>query len=110
ELGRYEEALERYDRAQAMYSSLGEVVEIQSALLKTNKAILLTQLASFEAALQLFEETLPVYARHGQTGSMLRREEVVAFVYAAQGHYTRALWRYGSVLAEMERTGLGVDA
>lgn len=110
ELGRYEEALTRYDRAQAIYDSLGESVEIQSALLKTNKAILLTQLADFEAALQLFEETRPVYARHGHTGSLLRREEWVAYVYAAQGQYTQALWRYGSILAEMERAGLGLDA
>lgn len=110
ELGRYQEALARYDHAQTMYTSLGEVVEIQTALLKTNKAILLTQLADFQTALQLFEETRSVYTRHGHTGSLLRREEWVAFVYAAQGHYTQALWRYGSVRAAMERAGLDIDA
>lgn len=110
ELGRHEESLARYDQAQAIYDSLGETAEIWSAHMKFNKAVLLTQLGDFQAALRLYDQNRALYARHGQTVSMLRLDEHVALVHAAQGRYTRALRYYSSALAAMEETNLDIDA
>lgn len=110
ELGRYDEALAHYDRAEAIYASLGETAELDAAHMKLNKAVLLTQLGDFQTSLRLCEEVREVFFRHGQTASALRQDEHVAIVNAAQGHYTRALHYYGSVLAAMENAGQDVDA
>lgn len=109
ELGRYDEALARYDRAQVIYESLGEQAELDAAWMKFNKAVLLTDLGEFQAALRLYEENRQLFLRHGQTASVLRQEEHIAIVNAAQGHYTRALQYYGPVLAAREATGPDVD-
>lgn len=106
ELGRYDEALMRYDRAQSIYRSLGEMAERASAHLKLNKAILLTQLGDFQAALRLHEEARQDCIRHGETVMVLRQMQNIAYVHAAQGHYTRALHRYNSVLVAFERADL----
>ncbi len=91
ELGRYDEALAHYNRAEEMYLSLGEPAELDAAHMKFNKAVLLTQLGDFQTSLSLYEEVRQVFLRYGQTSSVLRQGEHVAIVNAAQGHYTRAL-------------------
>lgn len=109
ELGRYDEALARYDRARTVLESLGDSGELAVARLKLNKAILLVQLGDFQQALQLYEEILPIYHRYGQTISALRQEHNVAYVHAAQGQYTRALHHFGAVLEAYERANLNYE-
>lgn len=109
ELGRYNEALAHYDRAQSAYTSLGEMAERANAHLKVNKAILLTQLGDFQTALRLHEEGRDDYIRYGETVAVLRQAHCVAYVHAAQGHYTRALHGYSSVLAAYERADLNYE-
>lgn len=109
ELGRHDEALVRYDRAQAAYVSLGETAERAAAQLKSSKAILLTQLGDFQTALRLHEESLRDWMRYGETISVLRQAHCVAYVHAAQGHYTRALHCYSSVLVAYKRANLNYE-
>jgi len=106
-LGRHEEALARYDHAQAMFESLGADAELAIVPLKSNKALLLTQLGDFRAALQLYGEIRPVNLRYDQAVDIL--DHNVALVHAAQGHYTRALHAYTAVLESYQRTGLNFE-
>jgi CHAT domain-containing protein len=110
EMGDYDAALAHYDRALAIYQSLGPLGETRAALVKMNQAILLTDLGDFQRALELHEETRQVYLRHGETVSANKQEHNVAFVYAAQGQYTRALHHYGQVSEAHERAGIEISA
>jgi CHAT domain-containing protein len=109
ELGRYAEALARFDHAEEIYASLGESAELEAARMKFNKADLLAQLGEFDAALRLFEEIRLVYLRHHQVVSLLRQENSVAIVRLGQGHYTQALQHGLSVRAAMEAAGLDIE-
>ena len=109
DLGRYTEALARYDHAQAMLDLLDESAELAVAILKYNKANVLTALGDFHTALRLYDEVRLVYIRHGQTVHMLRQQHCVAEVHAAQGHYTRALHAYEIVLSDYRRAGLNYE-
>jgi tetratricopeptide (TPR) repeat protein len=109
-LGRYAEALERYERAQQTFATLGPDQELKVAWTKGNKAIVLTLLGDFDAALALWQEARAVEERHGDTISVLRADQFIADIYAAQGDYTRALRLYGETMAALEAAGLGADA
>lgn len=109
-LGRYDEALRRYDRAQRLFESLGPAAEDRAARAKTNKAMILTLLGDFPAALALHEEARQVFLRHGETASILKQDQYIADVYQSQGHYTRALRRYSDAFQALERAGQDVDA
>lgn len=110
ELGRYEQALALYQRAQEGYESLGAAAAAQVAWVKTNTGILLTYLGDFQIALRLHEEARQVYLRRGDTVMALRQEQNIAFVHAGQGYYTRALRGYGTAYEGFERANLPVDA
>jgi CHAT domain-containing protein/tetratricopeptide (TPR) repeat protein len=110
ELGRYDEALARYDQAAHIYESLGESAEFDAAAMKLNRAVLLADLGNFSAALQLYEEIREVFLRHGRTLGVLKQDWQTALVNVAQGHYTLALQRLRAVLAAMEDAGLDIDA
>ncbi len=107
EMGRHNEALPRYDHAQAMFELVGADAESAIVPLKSNKALLLTQLGDFRAALHLYEEIRPIHLRHDQAVDIL--DHNIALVHAAQGHYTRALHTYTAVLAAYQRTGLNYE-
>lgn len=110
ELGQYERAGGLNDRAQQMYESLGQAAEAQVAWTKTNKGILLTLLGDFRAALRLHGEARELYVRRGDAINVLKQDHNIAYVYASQGHYTRALRHYVAVLAAHERAGLEANA
>ncbi len=109
-LGRYDEALRLYDRAQRLFEDLGPAAEDRAARAKTNRAMILTLLGDFPAALTLHEEARQVFLRHGETVSMLRQDLYIADVHASQGDYTRALRRYGDAFRALDRDGHDVDA
>ena len=99
-------ALSYFKRARESYESCGAVGEAGVARVKINTAMLLTELGDFQSALQLYEEAREVCLRHGETVAVLRQEQNVANVYAAQGLFTRALHRYASTLAAYEHADL----
>lgn len=109
-LGRYAEALQRYEQAQQTFAALGPSQELKVAWTKGNKAIVLTLLGDFAAALTLHQEARAVFARAGEAASLLRTDQFIADIHAAQGDYTRALWLYGETMVGLEAAGLAVDA
>ncbi|HEY8309452.1 MAG TPA: CHAT domain-containing protein, partial [Gemmatimonadaceae bacterium] len=110
ELGQNDRALSYFKRARESYESCGAVGEAGVARVKINTAMLLTELGDFQSALQLYKEAREVCLRHGETVAVLRQEQNVANVYAAQGLFTRALHRYASTLAAYEHADLDNDA
>jgi CHAT domain-containing protein len=110
DLGRYEEALRLYDRAECAYASLGEAGATRAAWAQASRAMVLTLLGEFEAALALHEAARDVFVRSGDTLSVLRQEHYIAQVQASQGSYTRALRRLDDACAAFERAGMSADA
>lgn len=106
ELGRYEEAIARYDRALTIYESLGEAGERRAAWARMNKAIVLRHLGDFAAALRLYGAARAVHVRYGDAVTARRLEHNVAGLYAAQGKYGQALYHFGAVYAAHEQAGL----
>lgn len=109
ELGRYEQALACYGRAQDLYAAIGAPADIWAARVKANKAVLLTQQGHFTEALALHEEARQAYIRHGDTVAVMQQDSNVAYVDAGRGYYTAALQRYVPVLADLEAAGLEAD-
>jgi CHAT domain-containing protein len=109
ELGHYDRALALFDRAQQTYEALGAAAEVRAARAKADRANLLVFLGEFRAALALHEEARAIFLRYGETGSVLREDVNRAYVYAGQGHYTRALRLLGDVLDTAEQSGLEAD-
>ncbi|MGH2352044.1 MAG: tetratricopeptide repeat protein, partial [Chloroflexota bacterium] len=110
ELGRYAQALDLYDRARMAFESLGASVETHAAYAKASKAVLLTLLGDSRAALALYDEVREVWARRGEDASVIRQDHNIAWIYAGQGHYTRALRLLSDVFAAHEKAGLAVEA
>lgn len=109
-LGRYDQALQLYDRAHRTYETLGAAVEARAARTQANKAMILTLLGDFDAALALHEEARQVFIRHAEPVAVLRQDQYIADVYAGQGRYTQALRLCGDVFVALERAGQEVDA
>jgi CHAT domain-containing protein len=111
ELGRYDEALALYERAQGAYDRVGPAAELRAARsVKMNQAVVSTFRGDFRTALRLQEEVREVLIRHGDTVAALKMEQNVALIYAHQGYYTRALRAYHDTFAALERADLEVDA
>lgn len=115
ELGHYDDALGFYDQAITFFDRAGStpelrvVADIRSGKARDNRAIILTIRGEFNRALSLLGETRQIWARHGEALGVLRVDQHVADAYAVQGHYTRALQRYGDVFAAMRQSGLRVE-
>jgi CHAT domain-containing protein len=110
ELGRYNQALTDFKHARELFESCGATAEMQVAWTKINTATVLTQLGDFHLALQLYEEARQILARHDEWITVLRQEQNVANVYAAQGLYTRALRQYTATFVAYEEAHLDNDA
>ena len=110
DLGLYERALDLYERAQREYESAGTAAGLRAVWSKANKAILLTLLGEFEQALTLHVEAQATFQRHGETMSVLREQQNIAFVYAGQGQHTRALRLLGDALDTATQSGLEANA
>lgn len=109
-LGRYGEALARYDQAQGLYEGLGAVEAASVGMCLGNKALISTLMGEFDSALELHEQARARFVRQGEHLSVLRTDQYIAEVYAGQGDYTRALRLYGEVLAALEQAEMEVDA
>lgn len=110
ESGRYKQALELYDRAQAVYESLGATATARVGWTKQNKANLLTLLGDFAAALRLHEEARAVFVERGDTVAVLRQDENIGSVYAGLGYTTRALQHFSDAYSALDAADLDVDA
>ncbi len=102
-LGRYDEALRYYDRAQRAFEQLAAAGEEGVARAKRNKAVVLTRLGAFRDALALHEDARAVFVRRGATRSVHWHDREIGILYMSQGDYTRALGLYRDALAALER-------
>lgn len=110
ELGRYQEALALYERAQTIFQTLGPLAARRVGWTKQGKANLLMYMGDFSGALRLHEEARSVFLKHGDTLAVLRQDQNIAFVYAGLGYTTKALQRLPGTYAELDSAGLDVDA
>jgi tetratricopeptide (TPR) repeat protein len=110
ELGRYQESLALYDRAEQTFRQLGEEAEVRVAWTKANRGQLLTFLGDFHTALRAHEDARQIFVRHGDTMSVMRQDQNIALVHAMQGYFTLALQRYSAALAAAEDAELSADA
>ncbi len=117
ELGRLDEALGSYDRALSFYErarqtdpSLDETVEIRMARTYAMQARVLKSRGDSLGALTLHEKARGVFARFGDSLSVIREDQNIARVYTSQGHYTRALRLFTDALESLENRELQGDA
>jgi CHAT domain-containing protein len=112
-LGRYSEALERYERALGVLKTHvadSPLKATHTASILGNKANVLTLLGEFDAALAEHAASRRIFAELGESVSALRVDQFMADLHAAQGDYTRALALYGEALTGLERAELSMDA
>ena len=109
-LGRQQQALAHYERARHLFATLGAAAEVQLAWTKANTAIVLTELGDFPAALQLHEEVRQIWERRGERLLVAQQEQNIAYVYAGQGYYTRALRSFSAAFATQQQAGFPIEA
>jgi len=109
-LGRYNEALWYYDRAQRAFEQLAVAGEEGAARAKLNKAAALTRLGAFRDALALHEDARAVFVRRGATRIVHSHDREIGILYMTQGDYTRALGLYRDALAALEREKQDTEA
>jgi len=101
-LGRYDEALWYYDRAQRAFEQLAVAGEEGVARAKLNKAAVLTRLGAFRDALALHEDARAIFIRRGATRSVHWHDREMGALYMSQGDYTRALGLYRDAFAALQ--------
>ncbi len=106
DLARYDDALAVYERAEEYYRRLAGDAEIQIGYVKAHRAEILNRRGDFRGALKPHQEARASFARHNQHVLVLQEDQFIAYAYAGQGHYSRALRLYGDVLAAHEASGL----
>src|SRR6266567_3876079 len=98
QVGRYEEALELYERMLAIYPDLkdqGEVfIKRAIALAKVSYSITLTWVGEFEQAYQLEQEAQAAFSLLGETSMFINSEINLANLDYTLGYYGSALRRY----------------
>ena len=98
QVGRYEEALELYERMLAIYPGLkdqGEVfIKRAIALAKVSYSITLTWVGEFEQAYQLEQEAQAAFSLLGETSMFINSEINLANLDYTLGYYGSALRRY----------------
>lgn len=110
DLGEFEQALELYGCAELAYTRLGRPGEPLTAKAKTNRASIHLLLGDFATALADFDQARAIFARHGQTLSVLGQDHNIAVVYLDQGYYTKALHLLTEVVVAADRAGLAANA
>ncbi len=98
QIGRYQEALDLYDRMLAIYPTLTGQSEVlikrAIALAKGSKANTLAWIGEFEKAYRLMQEALTAFIALEETSSAIIVETNLANLDYAQGYYGSALQRY----------------
>jgi CHAT domain-containing protein len=110
EMGRYDQALELYQRAEETYRRLGDAGALGIAWAKQHRGLLLNRRGDFRAALALHLEARELFVRLGQTLNVRQQDRFVGYAYAGQGQYTRALHHYAEVLAAHDAAGQEAEA
>ncbi len=110
ELGRYDEALRCLRRAEEAYAQRRPQRRAFRPGGAGQPGSLLTLLGDFRQAEPLLLEARDAYERRGERASVLRADNNLATLYAAQGHLSRALRLLGEVLAARDRAGDSVSA
>jgi CHAT domain-containing protein len=97
-LGRYQDALNLYERILSVFptlSSPGEAtLKLAIAMAEANQAINLSLLGNFEQAYHLLQQAQGRFNALGQTGAVVKIEIHLAEIDYAQGYYGFALKRY----------------
>ncbi len=97
-LGRYQDALELYDRVLAIYPTISgpDETNLKLSMLgsQANKAINLSLLGKFEEASHLLQETQSGYRALQQWGAVAKIDIHLAEIDYVQGYYGSALDRY----------------
>jgi CHAT domain-containing protein len=109
-LGRQQQALDHYQRAQQSFLALGEVAEEQLAWAKANTAVALTELGDFQTALRLHEEVRAIWERRGAHLLVAKQDHNIAYVNMGQGHFTRALRSLRAEYAAQQQAGFPIEA
>lgn len=97
-LGRYQDALNLYDRLLAAYPTLSDstetVIKQAIAMAEGNKAINLSFLGNFEQAYHLLQQAQAGFTALEETAATVKVEIHLAELDYAQGYYGSALQRY----------------
>ncbi|HZS76868.1 MAG TPA: CHAT domain-containing tetratricopeptide repeat protein [Ktedonobacteraceae bacterium] len=92
EMGQYKQALSLSDRAIETYQKHHKDVALHVARAKGNKAVILEAMGRFREAVTLHEQARATFAAQaGQEIAVAREDFNIASIYAAQGHYSKAL-------------------
>ncbi len=97
-LGRYQDALDLYERVLAIYPTLTSPsessIKLSIARAEANQAINLSLLGKFEQAYRLLQQAQTSFAASGQTSAVVKIGIHLADIDYAQGYYGSALERY----------------
>lgn len=101
QMGRYQKALELYERMLTIYPTLTDIdensIQLAIAMVKLNQARNLSWLGDFEQAYRLLYEAHASGVALGATGHIINAEFNLAELDYAQGYYGSALRRYYQV-------------
>src|SRR5260370_42607867 len=97
-LGRYQEALNLYERILAIYPTLSSpsetVIQRSIAMAEGNQAINLFFLGNFKQAFHLHQQVKAKFIALEETSASIKAEMHIAEINSAQGYYGSALRRY----------------
>ena len=91
ELGRFEPAIQAYERALVAAARLEPRDPAQEARIIGNLALVWQRLGEYERASGLISQALAVFEDHGHVYELARGKSISAQLLADQGHYSRAL-------------------
>jgi len=111
QVGRYQEALDLYERMLAIYPTLTDqdeiLIERAIAMVKGSEALTLAWMGEFEKADHLLQEALVTFIALKETSFVISAESELASLDYAQGYYGSALQRYYQARDSLEQNTIG---
>jgi len=111
QVGRYQEALDLYERMLAIYPTLTDqdeiLIERAIAMVKGSEALTLAWMGEFEKADHLLQEALVTFIALKETSFIISAESELASLDYAQGYYGSALQRYYQARDSLEQNTIG---